>query len=185
MASEAYRDNTLQAQLDNDFVYGSLLTEVEALARMSAKYEVGVRRLLIKRNEESCRDIEDQLKDPNFVPNTDSDDSDDSEEYSSVNKISVEHPQEGKKKTICPTKDKSEVTGKQHNPAVTVSHSIGRKRSSTPWHSQNPDSELYPSDNLKAKRTSPTPKRSHHAIYECPVCHKPERKLETSPIQSR
>ena len=72
MASEAYKDRTLEAPLDNDFIYGSLVTEVEALARVGSKYVVGVRRLLVKRHEESCRDIEDQLQDPDFVPNTDS-----------------------------------------------------------------------------------------------------------------
>lgn len=58
--------------MDNDFIYGSLATEVEALARMGSKYDAGVRRLPVKRHEESCRDIEDQLQDPDFVPNTDS-----------------------------------------------------------------------------------------------------------------
>ena len=40
MASEAYKDRTLEAPLDNDFIYGSLATEVEALARMGSKYDV-------------------------------------------------------------------------------------------------------------------------------------------------
>jgi len=89
MASEANKDHTLEAQLDNDFIYRSLATEVEALPRMGSKYEVGVRRLLVKRHEESCSDIEDQLQDPDFVPNADSDEFVSEEEDSSIKQISV------------------------------------------------------------------------------------------------
>lgn len=113
-ASEAYKDHSLEAHLDKDFIYGSLSTEVEALAGMGSKYNVGVRRLLIKQHKESCHIIEEQLKDSNFVHNTDSDDSLLEEWDSSINQISVELPEKGKKNTI----SRTEVKGKKLNPAV-------------------------------------------------------------------
>ena len=172
VASEAYKDRSLEPPLDDDFIFGSLSNEVEELTQMATKYEVSVRHLHIKRNEESCLDIEQQLEDPNFVPPTDSDNSLSEEGDSSINEISLEHPKKRKKNTISPTEVQPDLTEKPLIPTLTVSHRIGWKRSPTPSCSQ--DSKPRP----KVKRTSATSKRSHHAIHECPVCHKQEGNLK-------